>query len=85
LGSLPPTHLEIRLPDDFPSGPAEVIVLADSQSGSSTEEARRDMLAVLEELRTTKLTEEEERVLDDFERFRQEHPLDLTSLTEDEQ
>lgn len=80
--TVPEDHeLEIRLPEDFPAGPAEVIVLADSAARSPLEASQRDMLAVLNELRTSKPTEEERRVLDEFEQFRQEHPFDLRSLT----
>ncbi|HEV2855735.1 MAG TPA: hypothetical protein VHC97_23310 [Thermoanaerobaculia bacterium] len=78
--TVPEDHqLEIRLPDDFPSGPAEVIVLA----GPAQENSRRDMLLVLDELRTLQRTDEEERVLDEFEQFRQEHPFNLSSLTDE--
>jgi hypothetical protein len=40
----------------------------------------KDMLAVVDELRTRKRTEEEERILDEFEEFRKSHPVDLMSL-----
>jgi hypothetical protein len=72
--------IEVRLPDDFPSGSAEVIVLSGSTQGRSGGEARQDMLAVVDELRTQERMEEEERLLDDFGEFRKSHPVDLMSL-----
>jgi hypothetical protein len=81
--TVPESHrLEIRLPDDFPSGPAEVIVLAAPKAKDFLAESQRDMLLALDELRTLQRTEEEERVLDEFEQFRQEHPFNLSSLTD---
>lgn len=38
------------------------------------------MLARLEELRSLRLTQEEEEVLDQFESFRSEHPFRLSRL-----
>lgn len=82
--TVPEDHqLEIRLPDDFPSGPAEVIVLAGPIPKSPLEGSQRDMLLALDELRTLQRTEEEERVLDEFDQFRQEHPFNLSSLKDD--
>lgn len=82
--TVPEDHqLEIRLPDDFPSGPAEVIVLAGSAPKSSLEGSQRDMLFALDELRTLQRTEEEERLLDEFDQFRQEHPFNLSSLKDE--
>lgn len=82
--TVPEDHqLEIRLPDDFPPGPAEVIVLAAPKAKNSPEGSRREMLLALEELRTFQRTEEEERVLDELEQFRQEHPFSLSSLTDE--
>jgi hypothetical protein len=64
--TIPEDHqLEIRLPQDFPAGPAEVIVLATLPPV----DGNRALLAALEDLRTMERTEEEERVLEDFERF----------------
>lgn len=78
--TVPEDHqLEILLPDDFPPGPAEVIVLA-SPSGKSAVAGNRDLGLVLDELRSFQRTEEETRVLDDFEEFRRDHPVNLSSL-----
>ncbi|HEX9941176.1 MAG TPA: hypothetical protein VGG03_04110 [Thermoanaerobaculia bacterium] len=83
--TIPEDHqVEIRLPEDFPAGPAEVIVLADSSGGKELGEAQRDMLRALERLRTVQRTPEEERILDEFEEFRRQHPIDFSSLTEEE-
>jgi hypothetical protein len=73
-------RLEIRLPDEFPVGPAEVTVLAEAPRAETLSHSASAMLAVLEELKHQSLTPEEERILDDFERFRQEHPFELASL-----
>lgn len=86
--TIPENHrVELRLPDDFPAGPAEVIVLA-ARSGNpegnfeSAEQARA--LAGLEQLRSVSLTREEEDVLDQFEDFRREHPFRLSSLMDED-
>ena len=86
--TIPENHrVELRLPDDFPAGPAEVIVLA-ARSGNldgnleSTEQARA--LAALQQLRSASLTREEEEVLDQFEDFRREHPFRLSSLMDED-
>jgi hypothetical protein len=76
-------RVEVRLPDDFPEGPAEVIVLANRQ-GTETASAQQRTLSALAELRSLQLTPEEEEVLDGFETFRQEHPVRFNSLTDEE-
>ena len=82
--TIPEDHqVEIRLPEDFPAGPAEVIVLASTTGGKEDEEARPAMLRSLEKLRALELTPEEERILDEFDEFRQQHPIDLSSLAEE--
>jgi hypothetical protein len=87
--TIPTDHrleVEVRLPEDFPPGPAELILLAGSPKGSLTEtasEAASGALQILGELRSFERTEEEERVLEDFEAFRREHPVRLLSLDED--
>jgi hypothetical protein len=79
--TVPEDHqLEIRLPRDFPSGPAEIIVLASASDEKTPKRASGELLAALEGLRSMERTEEEERVLEDFDRFRQSHPFDLASL-----
>jgi hypothetical protein len=83
--TIPEDHqLEIRLPEDFPSGPAEVIVRAGSPEKRTIDETQRKMLQVVQELRASKLTDEEDRILDEFEEFRQQHPIDFSSLSEEE-
>lgn len=81
--TIPEDHrlkLAVDLPADFPPGPAEVIVLtAASQPGDRVQQ----QLAVLEEIRSAALTQEEEEILDGFETFRREHPFRLISLDED--
>jgi hypothetical protein len=82
--TVPEDHqLEIRLPSDFPAGPAEVIVLASSGS-KALSASQKDMLLALEELKALKLTPEEERILDEFDAFQQQHPLNLSSLVEED-
>ena len=86
--TIPEDHrlkLAVDLPADFPPGPAEVIVLGTpSRSLEETAaESLRQQLAVIDEIRSTPLTCEEEEVLDGFEAFRREHPFRLASLDED--
>lgn len=85
--TVPKDHrIELRLPEDFPAGPAEVIVLAQT-SGSEKQRLssiQEKALANLEELRSVRLTREEEEVLDQFESFRSEHPFNLSSLTDED-
>lgn len=73
-------RLEIRLPDEFPLGPAEVTVLTGDPLESAPVDASVEMLAALEELKSQRLSPEEERILDELESFRSEHPFDLASL-----
>lgn len=80
--TIPEDHqLEIRLPEDFPPGPAEVIVLA---ARPEENDSRRSMMAALSELRELRRTPEEEQILEDFEKFRQSHPFSLSSLPGEE-
>lgn len=80
--TIPEDHqLEIRLPEDFPSGPAEVIVLA---ARPVETESRKSIRAALSELRELERTPEEEQILEDFEKFRQVHPFTLSSLAGEE-
>ena len=86
--TIPNNHrlqLAVDLPSDFPPGPAEVIVLGTAAQSLDETVAERlqQQLAVLEEIRSTALTPEEEEVLDGFESFRREHPFRLASLNED--
>lgn len=85
--TIPQDHrlkLAVDLPVDFPPGPAEVIVLGASRSLAEADaESLQQQLAVLDEIRSTALTREEEEVLDGFESFRREHPFRLASLDED--
>jgi len=79
--TIPQDHdreISVRLPDDFPAGPAEVIVLADARS--SLPDVGQPTAAALAELLAFQPTAEEEKVLDDFESFREEHPFRLDSL-----
>ncbi|HKV11655.1 MAG TPA: hypothetical protein VJ725_26150 [Thermoanaerobaculia bacterium] len=83
--TIPQDHqleIAVRLPEDFPPGPAEVIVLA-GPGEKSREEVKRDALAVVEEIRSLRLTEEEEKILGDFEEFRKSHPVRLVSLDDE--
>jgi hypothetical protein len=83
--TIPEDHqLEIRLPEDFPPGPAEVIVRAGSPEERAIDETQQKILRVVQELRASKLTDEEDRILDEFEEFRQQHPIDFSSLSEEE-
>ena len=81
--TVPEDHqLEIRLPQDFPAGPAEIIVLAtSSEEGPEMKDMGR-LLAALESLRSMERTEEEERVLEGFDSFQRSNPFDLASLVE---
>jgi len=73
-------EISVRLPDDFPSGPAEVIVLAGPRD---TAWPPQPTAAALAELLSFEGTPEEEKVLDDFESFQREHPFSLKSLAEE--
>jgi hypothetical protein len=82
--TIPENHdgeISIHLPDGFPSGPADVIVVSSSQN-PLRESARRPQSTAtgLKELLSFQRTPEEEKVLDDFELFQREHPLSLNSL-----
>jgi len=82
--TIPEDHqVEIRVPEDFPAGPAEVIVLAGRSEQTETDEAQQQMRA-LQELKAIQWTPEEERILDEFEEFRRQHPIDFSSLTDEE-
>jgi hypothetical protein len=83
--TVPEDHqLEIRLPADFPAGPAEVIVLA-SPDVKALSESQKDMLKALQELEELQLTPEEEQILDGFDEFQRQHPINLSSLIEEEE
>lgn len=86
--TIPQDHrlkLAVDLPVDFPPGPAEVIVLGTASRSLAEPDAEslQQQLAVLDKIRSTALTREEEEVLDGFESFRREHPFRLASLDED--
>jgi hypothetical protein len=78
--NVPENHdreISIPLPDDFPSGPAEVIVLAAPHKASRPPALTTSALA---ELLSFQRTPEEEKVLDDFESFQRVYPFSLSSL-----
>jgi hypothetical protein len=81
-------RVEVQLPDDFPEGPAEIIVLTNRPAGGAStgaeRPARQRTLAALAELRSAQLTPEEEGVLDGFETFRREHPVRFASLKDED-
>lgn len=86
--TIPEDHrVEVRLPDDFPEGPAEVIFLtsrlADAAPGIDLQ-AQQMTLAALAELHSVPLSAEESAILDGFDAFRREHPIRFASLTEEE-
>jgi hypothetical protein len=77
-------EIAVHLPDDFPAGPAEVIVLADLQNAPrSAGTLHQPTAAALAELLAYQATPEEEKVLDEFEAFQREHPFRLDSLDEE--
>lgn len=83
--TIPEDHqVEIRLPEDFPAGPAEIIVLASPSRERMDDQTQENMLRVLRKLRTMKRTPEEERILDEFDEFQRQHPIDFSSLPEEE-
>ena len=80
----PDREIAVRLPNDFPAGPAEVIVLADSQNTvGNADRPYQPTSAALEELLSFEATPEEEKILEDFEPFRQEHPFRFNSLADE--
>ena len=77
-------EIAVRLPDDFPAGPAELIVLASPQKPArDADHPYQPTTAALNELLSFEATPEEEKVLEDFESFRKEHPFRLSSLAEE--
>jgi hypothetical protein len=77
-------RVEVRLPENFPAGPAEVIVLTAKEipePSDATSAERRRLLDVIQDLKSTRLTSEEELILDEFENFRAEHPFRLSDLS----
>jgi hypothetical protein len=83
--TVPEDHqLEIRLPEDFPSGPAEIIVLTSSGEEQPLNETQQSMLQSLRELRAFKPTPEEERAVDEFAEFQRQHPISFSCLAEEE-
>lgn len=83
--TVPEDHqLDIRLPEDFPAGPAEVIVLAGSGGEQVRDETQQSMLRIVRELRAFEPTPEEEEALDQFEEFRKQHPISFSSLSEED-
>jgi hypothetical protein len=74
-------RVEVRLPDDFPEGPAEVIILANR---STYPAEQQQALAALAELRSVQLTSEEKQILDEFESFRRDNPIRFSSLTDED-
>jgi hypothetical protein len=80
-------RVEVQLPEDFPKGPAEIIVLAERPAEDTipgpAPTALQQTLAALAELRSVPLTPEEAEALDGFEAFRQEHPIRFDSLKEE--
>ena len=85
--TIPKDHrlvIAVDLPADFPAGPAELIVLASpSRPFNGVESRQPQSLAILDEIHSLELTSREEDILEDFERFRREHPFRLVSLDED--
>jgi hypothetical protein len=82
--TIPENHegeISFQLPADFPSGSAEVIVLSNSQSQDAIPSSQA-MAAALKDLLSFQPTPQEDKILDDFERFRREHPFSLNSLAE---
>ena len=80
--NIPSDHrleIAVRLPKDFPSGPAEVIVLA-APGEPLPSEAAVSSLSTLAEIRSLALTREEEQILDGLAEFQREHPFRLASL-----
>jgi hypothetical protein len=51
---------------------------------SETFSESQDMLLALQELKNLQLTPEEERVLDEFDEFQRQHPINFSSLVEEE-
>ncbi len=89
--TIPEDHrVEVRLPDDFPEGPAEVIFLASRLAGAPQPgrgidpSPKQRTLAALAELHSVPLSAEESEILDGFDAFRREHPIRFASLAEDE-
>ena len=62
-------EIAVHLPDDFPDGPADVIVLAGSQNPDA-DRSYQPTEDSLEELLSFEATTEEEKILEDFESFR---------------
>ena len=77
---VPEDHrVSVCLPEDFPVGPAEIVVRA-SETRPVDPSRRVPLLTALQELRSFRPTEEEGRILDELEGFRRESSLRLASL-----
>jgi len=50
---------------------------------SETFSESQDMLQALQELKNLQLTPEEERVLDEFDEFQRQHPINFSNLVEE--
>jgi len=81
-------RVEVQLPEDFPEGPAEIIVLTNRPSGGASagldQSAGQSTLAALAELRSAQLTPAEGEALDGFETFQREHPVRFASLNDED-
>ncbi len=84
-------QLHVALPDDFPAGPAELIVLSQSperprathgrrKGSAALPEANERMLELLKSWHGKPLSADEKRIHDDFEAFQAKHPLRLSRL-----
>src|SRR3954451_25209304 len=60
--------------------PAGTTVESGSMKKEKLNDAQRQMLAALEKLREFQPTPEEERVMDEFEEFQRQHPINFSSL-----
>jgi hypothetical protein len=63
---------------EFAGHRVRLTVFPNEEDETQREERKRRMLAAIEEMQRTPLTEEEKAILDDFERFRKEHPFSLS-------
>ena len=63
-------EVKVQLPEDFPPGPADVIVLSALAGEAPSEKAQEAMLRTIQELRQFRPTLEERRFLEDLDEHR---------------
>lgn len=72
-------RLSLKVPDDFPTGEMEIVIVANPVTPPPAETREEGMEWLAEPI-----GEDELALLEDFDRFRAEHPFRLASKVDDE-